>query len=457
MPYEKDTICAISTPPGSGGIGIVRLSGPDAVEVASRIIRLKHGIVGDIPNINAIKYGWVVYSSGNAVDEAMVSVMRAPHTYTREDVVEINCHGGQAVLNAVLALACSAGARLAEPGEFTKRAFLNGRIDLTQAEAVMDVIAAGADASLRSAMDQLAGGLGDRVDSLRQQIAEALALTEASIDFPEEEIEYVPLDGLTKRADEILAGLRALIATYDEGRILREGLRVAIIGRPNVGKSSLLNRLAGMERAIVTEVPGTTRDTVEEMISLSGIPVLVVDTAGIRHSEDVVEVEGIKRSEAAMRSADLVLLVVDGSLPLTDEDMRLITKLDGERYIPVVNKSDLPRAGDSDAAFGEVRPVYISAKRGDGLDELTSRVREFALGGRAEAVPQAAINLRHKTALVRAESALARFGEGVRDKLSPEFLALELREALDAVGEVVGATTPDDVLNIIFSRFCIGK
>lgn len=461
MPYDKDTICAISTPPGMGGIGIVRISGEGTVECASNIVRLKHGDVGDESHINAIKYGWVVNPADNAVvDEVMVSYMRAPHTYTREDIIEINCHGGPAAAGRILELCVSAGARLAEPGEFTKRAFFNGRIDLTQAEAVMDVISSTADISLRAAMDQLAGGLGRRINAIREALAELLALTEVSIDFAEEEIEYVPPGDLKARGAAVLADVVRLLDTYEEGRVLRDGLRVAIIGRPNVGKSSLLNRLAGMERAIVTEIPGTTRDTVEELISLGGVPVRIVDTAGIRQSDDVVEAEGIRRAGAALAVSDLALLVIDGSRALDTEDQELIGRVKEKKFIPVINKSDLP-AGMGEGAyaglFSPVTPVFVSAKEGAGLDALTGLIREAALGGAAERPPEAAVNLRHRESLRKAHAALVRFGDGCGEPLSPELLALELRDALDAVGEVVGETTPDDVLNMIFSRFCIGK
>lgn len=460
MDIDRDIICAISTPPGMGGIGIVRISGEGAVDVASRIIRMKQGIVGDSKRSNAIKYGWVVNDDGTVVDEAMVSVMRAPATYTREDIVEINCHGGPASVSRTLELAVRAGARIALPGEFTKRAFLNGRIDLTQAEAVMDVISSAADASLRSAVDQLSGGLGGRINAVRDQLAELLALTELSIDFADEDVDIVPAAGLRLRGDAVTASVRRLLDTFEEGRVLRDGLKVAIIGRPNVGKSSLLNRLAGMDRAIVTEVPGTTRDTVEELISLGGVPVRVVDTAGIRHSEDVVEVEGIRRSEAALDVSDLALLVMDGSRKLEQADLDLALRVTRKRHLPVINKSDLPSGLDGAAIAGlfpDVPPVFVSARDGDGMDELTARIRQAALGGHADGPVAATINLRHKEALRRAEEALARFDDGCGRGLSAEFLALELREALDAVGEVVGATTPDDVLNMIFSRFCIGK
>jgi len=458
---SSDTICAVSTPLGMGGIGIVRMSGPGVVGVASKIFQPENTIVGIGYQSHHIMYGRVVNTdSKEVVDEALLSFMRAPKTYTREDVVEINCHGGPAAVRKVLELCVKAGARLAEPGEFTKRAFLNGRIDLTQAEAVMDLIAARTELSLAAAVNQLGGGLGGKVGLVREALAELLALTELSIDFSDEDIDMVPAATLKAKGEAALADIKALLATYDEGRVLRDGLRVAIVGRPNVGKSSLLNALARTERAIVTDIPGTTRDTVEELINLSGLPVRVIDTAGLRHSVDVVEKEGIKRSEAALREADLALVVLDGSVSLTLEDTALIEKMNDTAYIPVINKSDLARATREEglkAVFNGKEAVYISAKTGAGLDELIARIKDSALGGGVERAPEFAINLRHKGALERAGDALLRFDAGCDAALSPELLALELRDALDAVGEVVGATTPEDVLDRIFRDFCIGK
>jgi tRNA modification GTPase len=458
---DKDTICAVSTPPGAGGIGIVRISGTDAVGVASKIIRLKSYKVGDYNKISGINYGWVVNPVGEVViDEVLVSFMRAPATYTREDVVEINCHGGHAVVSKVLGLAIEAGARLAEPGEFTKRAFLNGRIDLTQAEAVMDVISSSTELALRSAMEQLEGGLRARVESLREGISELLAMVEASIDFPDEELEAVPAAELRKLAEDAAAGIDGLLSGYKSGRVLRDGLRVAIVGLPNVGKSSLLNRLCGSDRAIVTEVPGTTRDTLEELVDIGGIPVKLLDTAGIRHSEDIVEKEGVRRTERAIAAADLVLLVLDLAREQGPDDLALAVRVRDRRHIAVWNKSDLPSIADTAQIEGVLSggdKASVSAKTGEGVEALVALMREEAMGGQAERQPEAYINLRHRDALDRAKAAIGRFLEGVDDGLSPELLAVELREALDAVGEVVGATTPDDVLDIIFSRFCIGK
>jgi len=470
METDKDTIAAISTPPGMGGIGIVRLSGPDAVGIVQRMFVPASAVVGGKYKSHRIIYGQVVNPVDSAVvDEALVSVMLAPKTYTREDVAEINCHGGPVAVKKTLELALLAGARLAEPGEFTRRAFMNGRIDLTQAEAVMDLIASKTEASLAAAVGQLRGGLKEDVEEIREVVVKLLALTELSIDFSEEDVDAAPASELRALGVSALDKIKKLLGTYEEGRILREGLALAIVGRPNVGKSSLLNRLAGKERAIVTDVPGTTRDTVEEFINVGGLPVVVIDTAGIRESSDAIEREGVRRSIEALQKADLALLVIDGSAPLTGEDMALIDRVRGAgggrgaAFIPVVNKSDLPPTRNVmdglglGELFGDEKPVLISAKTGAGMEELVGRVREKVLKGGHERTPGAAINLRHKAALAKASEALSRYGRGVDESLSPEFLALELREALDAVGEVVGATTPEDVLNRIFNEFCIGK
>ena len=472
---ENDTICAISTPLGMGGIGIVRLSGGGAFGILERIFSFKDGKSG--LKSHRIYYGNVINpEDGTVVDEALATVMKAPRTYTREDVVEINCHGGPAAVRKVLELAVKAGAMLAEPGEFTKRAYLNGRIDLTQAEAVMDVIASKTEASLAAAVSQLGGALRQRIEEVREDLANLLALTEVSIDFPEEEIEYVPAADLAMGAARAREKIDRLISTYDEGRLLREGLRLAIVGAPNVGKSSLLNLLTKSDRAIVTDVPGTTRDTVEETVNLGGVPVRLIDTAGIRHSEDVVEKEGIKRSEKAILDADLVLFVLDGSREVNAQDIEIVEKIRGKdplsftekkgnkenEFILLVNKSDLPQKINL-KVFGcytfykKGSEVSLSSKTGSGLDELIARIKEAVFSGGLERAPEAAINLRHKVALEDAAAALGRFDDGCKKGLSQEFLALELRDALDAVGEIVGTTAPEDILNRIFNDFCIGK
>lgn len=494
----EDTIAAISTPLGRSGIGIVRLSGKDALAIADRIfVSPKKKKVKQIPS-HRMLYGHIVNPKDKeVVDEALVSVMKAPNTYTREDIVEINCHGGPAPLRRVLELVLECGARLADPGEFTQRAFLNGRMDLAQAEAVLDVINALTEQSRRVALEQLRGGLSKKVEVIRDILIELTALVEAHVDFPEEDIEPISLLDMKKRAVQIRQNLRKLIDSARYGRILREGLKTAIIGRPNVGKSSLLNALLEHDRAIVTEIPGTTRDVIEEYLNINGVPVKIMDTAGIREAKDIAEREGVKRSIKAMEDADMVLLVLDGSEGLHEADIELIERSKLKNRIIVINKTDLLKKVSSkkmeqsiagqwftdentkvisanagirkknriqgqarnDAAGRSFNPqiVHISAKRGTGLDELKNKIMGRILDGHAETGANIVTNVRHVRALEKTLSSVDLFISELAKKTSPEFLSVELRDALDAVGEIIGVTTTDDILNRIFSNFCIGK
>ena len=463
--HTDDTIAAISTPLGQGGIGIVRLSGRDAVKIADRIfISPKKKKIKQTPS-HRIIYGHIVNPKNKEiVDEALVSVMKAPNTYTKEDIVEINCHGGIVPLRRVLELVINSGARLAEPGEFTQRAFLNGRIDLAQAEAVLDVINAMTEQSQKTAIEQLRGGLSKKLEMIREELIELTAFVEAHIDFPEEDITSMSLKDMKKKALSIQHSLKKLINSSRYGIILREGLKTAIIGRPNVGKSSLLNALLEHDRAIVTEVPGTTRDVIEEYLNISGIPVKIMDTAGIREVKDIAEKEGVKRSLKAMEDADLVLLILDGSSTLHNTDKELIEKSLSKNAILVINKTDLPQkvgAGFKPAltkkATGNSQVVSISAKKGTGLDELKKRIADAVLQGNTENSVNIVTNLRHVHALEKAFLSIEAFIKAVVMETSPEFLSVELREALDAIGDITGITTPEDVLNRIFSNFCIGK
>lgn len=455
---ETDTICAISTAPGAGGIGIIRLSGRDAVEVASKLFRSRRR-TRDLraADSHTLHYGQIVDpQSGNVVDEALVSVMRAPATYTREDVVEINCHGGMAPLMCTLDLLTAAGVRRAEPGEFTLRAFLNGRIDLAQAEAVMDIINARTELSLRAANDQLQGGLSKAVSELRDGLIDILARVEADVDFPEEDIETSSRRSLADEVGAVIEGIESLLSGCIYGRILREGLAVAIVGRPNVGKSSLLNALLMQNRAIVTEIPGTTRDVIEEYLNIAGVPMRIVDTAGIRETHDMVEQEGVRRSLTAMNSADIVLVVLDASQEMHDADWRVLREIDRRQAIAVLNKADLPRKMEKIK-----RPdiqVMISCKTGEGLDNLRRAVGELLKQGAAAPREHAwAVNERHKTALEQAKASLEKVLESIHEEASPEFIAVDLSDALDSVGLIIGATFTEDVLERIFRDFCIGK
>jgi len=454
---EQDTICAVSTPPGAGGIGIIRVSGKDAIALAARIFRPRGNKDLFTTSSHTILYGQVIDPvSGETVDEALVTVMRSPATYTREDVVEINCHGGMMPLRRTMGLLVATGARQADPGEFTKRAFLSGRIDLAQAEAVMDIIHARTELSLRAANDLLQGGLSGEIAALRDRMVSLIASVEAGLDFPEEDIETESGQPLAHEVERLLADLDGLLSSCTYGRILRDGFATAIVGRPNVGKSSLLNALLKQNRAIVTEVPGTTRDVLEEYVNSAGIPLKILDTAGIRHSHDVVEQEGVRRSLAAIESADIVLLVLDGSLPLSAEDRRVMDELKGKRVIAIMNKSDLPRKLEP-MQKPEIQ-VSLSCRTNEGLDNLkraiADEVNKGTVGSREHAW---AVNLRHKTALEQTKVSLQKALESINANLSPEFAAVDLRAALDSLGLIIGATYTEDILERIFSDFCIGK
>ena len=442
-----DTIAAISTPIGEGAIGVVRVSGPDALAIAAKVFsgKLRH---------RHLSRGRVVDPEDGAVlDEVMATCMLAPNSYTCEDTVEIYGHGGVVSLKAVLGALLRCGARAAGPGEFTLRAFLNGRIDLSQAEAVRDVIEAKTDAGLRVAMNGLQGGLSVRVKKIRTTILEVLAYLTARIDFPEDDVPVEdPLPAIRKAA----ASLDQLISSADFGIVYRHGVRVAIVGRPNVGKSSLLNRLLEHDRAIVTPVAGTTRDTVEEVANIQGIPFVLVDTAGLTETSDPVENLGIERSRQALLGADLVVLVLDSSQPLTEEDTELIGRANGERAVMVANKSDLP-GGIGAGALPE-RAVRTSMVTGEGLDSLKERMVEAALNGQGVRSGEALIsNARQKAALESAAGHLASAEKALVEGIADDFVTIDLTAALNCLGEITGETVTEDLLHTIFSRFCIGK
>jgi tRNA modification GTPase len=451
---DTDTIAAISTPLGEGGIGIVRLSGPAAIKIAEQLFVSPKGRTLEKVKTHRVLYGFIRDpENSEKVDEVLLTVMRSPHTYTREDVVEINCHGGLLPLRRVLELTLRHGARLAEPGEFTKRAFLNGRIDLSQAEAVLDVIRAKTEESEKLALEQLKGALSEKINNLRDRLLNICAHIEAYIDFPEEEIEPASMQEIKTGIEDLVNEISALCRSYDEGRFFREGLKAVIAGRPNVGKSSLLNALLKRDRAIVTEMPGTTRDVLEEYININGLPLRIMDTAGIRQAHDMAEEEGVRRSLQAIEEADIVLGVIDGSVPLRDGDMSLVERLKEKNSILVINKIDLLQA---DLSLSDALPVFrVSAKTGEGLDALKDAIFNRCVHrDRTEGVM--VTNLRHKLALDAAERGLkAALGSLEGEPL--EITAMELREALDRLGEIVGTVTTEDILNKIFNDFCIGK
>ena len=462
-----DTIAAISTPIGEGGIGIVRMSGPEALTILQRIFVKGKPTntqypISNIHPPNHLHYGHVLDpETSEIIDEVLASHMKAPRTYTRQDVVEINCHGGIVPLRRILELCLRHGARLASPGEFTLRAFINGRIDLAQAEAVLDIVRAKTEAGLRVAVGQLEGRLSDQIRALRAQLIDVLAYLEATIDFEDDEI---PERDITPDLEGARRQLERLLAQADRGVIYRQGIRTAIVGKPNVGKSSLLNALLRTSRAIVTPIPGTTRDTLEETLNLRGIPLILVDTAGIvAETEDVIEQLGIERSRRALAQADLALLVVDGSEPLTEADRQIADLATGKSAILVVNKIDLPRvAADFDilpeATRAETLAVEISALTGEGLEELEETIVEVVFSGQVLASDETLVSSpRHKDVLKRTLDHLVS-AQGTHSQGMPaDFVAIDLTSAVNALGEITGETITEDLLEVIFSEFCVGK
>jgi tRNA modification GTPase len=441
-----DTIAAISTPVGEGALAVIRLSGRDALSVLSRIFDGIGAPEKLVPR--RVMFG-KIHDSAGKVDEVLVTYFRAPHSYTGEDLVEISCHGGILVTRRVLDLSLAAGARMANPGEFTQRAFLNGKMDLTQAEAVMDLIRAQTELALRAANEQLAGHLGNELTDIREHLLTTLAHVEAYIDFPDEQIDADTGKTLLDRILALEASLNRLLATADQGRVLRHGLRTVIYGAPNVGKSSLLNLLLGYDRAIVSEVPGTTRDTIEEVINVRGIPVRLIDTAGARESSDFVESEGIRRTQEQVDQADLVIQVVDGSQPPVD--LKVFAGCDS---LLLLNKCDLGLHSQWCESIG----VRFSCRARTGLEDLNQAIWDRVMGEKVKlADVRVAINARHQACLQSAKQLLAAGGRSLQDGKSPEFIAIELRGALDAVGEVIGKLDTEDLLGKIFSEFCIGK
>lgn len=456
---EYDTIAAISTPPGEGAISIVRLSGETAVATANKLFKGK-----DLTKVatNTINYGHIIDpDSGEVVDEVMASVMRAPHTYTCEDIVEINCHGGIVGTNRVLQLVLGAGARMAEPGEFTKRAFLNGRVDLTEAESVMDLIRAKTDRAMQVAVDQLDGDLRKLITNLRQEILEVLAQVEVNIDYPEYDTDQMTTKMLREKAELVLSRVDELLQTANQGKVLREGLATAIVGRPNVGKSSLLNHMLQEDKAIVTDVPGTTRDVLEEYVNVRGVPLKLVDTAGIRKTEDKVEKIGVERSRKAITQADLVLLVLDASQPLTAEDRELITLTNDKKRIVVLNKQDLPQQLDLDALtrlVPESQIIRTSMLDAAGVDALDKQITTLFFGGIENSQSTVMVtNARQSGLLRQAKASLKSVLAGIDAGMPIDLVQIDMTAAWDKLGEITGDAAPDELITQLFSQFCLGK
>ena len=460
----EDTIAAIGTPIGKGAIGIVRISGKEALPILKSLFRRKSGKEVKEFEERKMYYGVVVDRFGEPIDEVLAVYMKGPRSFTGEDVVEIHSHGGIVVVRQILREVLSRGARLAEPGEFTMRAFLNGKIDLTQAEAINQLIEAKSELSAKVALRQLEGTLSRKIRELRDFILETKAYIEAAVDFPEEEVEIIERGKVKERLLEAVGRIEELLKTYREGRLIREGIKVAIVGRPNVGKSSLLNALLQEERAIVTEIPGTTRDVIEETVTFKGLPLRLIDTAGIREAEDRVERIGIERSLEKLKEADVVLFLIDGSEGFTEEDREILERIEEKKkVILVINKADLGlnfRCRDA-KELGLERCVEISAKRGEGIERLAELITELVmlepetvLGGDEVVITSE----RHRELLERAEESLKRALKTLESGVeSPEFLSMDIDDALKALGEIVGEVTTEDMYDIIFSRFCIGK
>ena len=462
MQTEFDTIAAISTAPGEGAIGIVRISGDLAISIASSIYQCGTKKLEE-QKTHTIHYGHIVDpKSGEIYDEVMVSVLRAPKTFTREDIVEINCHGGIVAINRVLQLVLRMGARLAEPGEFTKRAFLNGRIDLSQAEAVMDLIRAKTDKSMQLAMRQLDGQLSNLIQNLRQEILNTLAQVEVNIDYPEyDDVEEMTLQLLREKTQQVLQGIRALLNTASQGKILRDGLKTAIVGRPNVGKSSLLNVLLREEKAIVTDIAGTTRDTIEEYVNVRGVPLQLIDTAGIRETDDIVEKIGVERSRKALKEADFVLLLLNQSETLQEEDIRLLETTKGMKRIILFNKTDLPsKLSKEDIApyANEEEIVTTSMLNKEGIDQLEEKIAGYFFQGQMNERDATYLsNTRHIALLEKAEQALVEVQNGIEMEMPVDLIQIDFTRAWDLLGEITGDSVQDELLTQLFSQFCLGK
>lgn len=458
--YEETTIAAIATAPGEGGIGIIRLSGVSAAEIADKIFH-----TGKIKTFKEavpyMMYFGHVMDGEKRIDEGLAVYMKAPHSYTGEDVVEIQIHGSAEALRETLALALRNGAVPAMRGEFTKRAFLNGRLDLAQAEAVMDIISAKGEAALTQAESHLSGALSGFVHEVMEELKDLITKLEVTIDYPEEDLEDLTMEETGDALEKVDKSLSALLKRSEEGRVIREGLRTAIIGRPNAGKSSLLNALLQEERAIVTDVPGTTRDTIEEAVRISGVSLLLMDTAGLRETDNKVEQIGIERARASMEKADLILAVIDGSSPLDEEDKTILYSLGGKKAIVILNKYDLTpevKAEDISEIAGHVPVVSLSARYGSGMDELREELRKITEKQDADAGRILFLtNLRHVELVRKALDNVLRARASVREGLQADFIVIDLTEAWKTMGEITGDTMDDELIHSIFSRFCVGK
>jgi tRNA modification GTPase len=458
-----DTIVAISTPVGEGGISIVRLSGPEALKISGKIFVNHNNEKVSSFKTYTVHYGHIIKKGDGPeiIDEVILTVMKAPKSYTKEDIVEINCHGGIQAVKKVLELIIAGGARMAEPGEFTKRAFLNGRIDLAQAEAVLDVIRSKTEGSLKVAMQQLEGGLSDKINSLRDAALDLASEIEASIDFPEEDIEIPAKETFVKKIEGITHSIKQLLDTFDEGIVLREGVLAIICGKPNVGKSSLMNLLLKRDRVIVSPIPGTTRDAVEEMINLKGIPIRLVDTAGIGSSKNMLDKEGIKRAKRYIEMADIAIFVLDGSTKIEKPDLDIKRLIGKKRKIIVMNKSDLRQKVNLDeirGLFSKYKVIDISVRKRRNISLLEKEIAGMILSGNFTQGESAVVsNARHKALLDKAYVSMLKVLKEFNSGRGAELIAIDLKEAIFNLGLVIGKSVSDDILDRIFDQFCIGK
>ncbi|MDP4091932.1 MAG: tRNA uridine-5-carboxymethylaminomethyl(34) synthesis GTPase MnmE [Bacillota bacterium] len=458
--YSSDTIAAISTPQGTGGIGIIRISGSGAFEIAEQLFKGRKPFKEYKPN--SINHGCLINpANSEIIDDVLVSKMKAPNTFTREDIVEINCHGGMTVLKKVLELVVKSGARPAEAGEFTKRAFLNGRIDLSQAEAVIDLINSKTEEGSKAAVSQLEGKLSKRLKSVRDKLLDLISHIEVTVDYPEHDIEEITGQEVYAAIKEIRNDLERLTEGYDKGRILREGLNAVIIGKPNVGKSSLLNELSGVNKAIVTDIPGTTRDIIEEFINIGGIPVRIIDTAGIRETSDLVEKIGVQRAEIEIDNADIVLMMIDASEVITAADREILKKVDAKKAIIILNKtdiSDIERINQIKTSLQGKIIIEMSIKEGTGLDRLETEIKNLFVKGDIKANQEILLtNVRHKVLIDSAVVSISEAVNAYQSGLPLDCITIDIRNSADYLGQITGESVSEDVMHRIFSRFCIGK
>lgn len=457
--YEVDTIAAIATAMTNSGIGIIRVSGSDSIDIVDKIFVSVKGKKLTTVNSHTIHYGSIVYN-GEIIDEVLVSVMKAPHSYTKENVVEINCHGGVVVINKILEIVCENGARIAEPGEFTKRAFLNGRIDLSQAEAVIDIINSKNEYALSNSVRQLRGSISEKIKTIREKILDEISFIETALDDPE----HISLEGYTKKlegvVDESMKELKKLIDTSNNGKVVVEGIKTVILGKPNAGKSSFLNALIGEERAIVTDIEGTTRDLLEENINIDGLSLKIIDTAGIRDTVDIVEQIGVKRAKDLAKEADLIIFIVDSSKDLDDNDYEIMKLIKEKKYIVLLNKSDLNSRVEIETLneLDKSNIITISAKNNEGIDLFEDRVKEMFLNGEINFNDEIFVtNARQKESIINAYSSLKLVKKSIEDNMPEDFYSIDLLNTYEELGKVIGEALEDDLVNNIFSKFCMGK